>query len=62
MDTDFWYDWDGWDQNPKVLLEKGRLEVNGPIVLKNRLRMRRAIASKLWNKLLSTGWRRVYPQ
>ena len=58
----FRYDWDSWDQNPKVLIEKGRIEVNGPPLLKNRKRMRRAMAIKLWKELLSTGCRRVEPQ
>ncbi len=58
----FRYDWDSCDQNPKVLIEKGRLEVNGPPLLKSRKRMRRAMAIKLWKELLSTGWRRVDPQ
>tara|TARA_B100000214_G_scaffold15927_1_gene10971 strand:+ start:108 stop:341 length:234 start_codon:yes stop_codon:yes gene_type:complete len=58
----FRYDWDSWDQNPKVLIEKGRLEFNGPPLLKSRKRMRRAVAIKLWRELLSTGWRRIDPQ
>ena len=58
----FRYDWNSWDQNPKVLIDKGRLEVNGPPLLKNRKKMSRAMAIKLWKELLSTGWRRVHPQ
>ena len=57
----FLYDWDSWDQNPKVLTKIGRIEVNGPPLLKSRKRMRRAMAIKLWKELLSTGWRRVEP-
>ena len=31
----FRYDWDSWDQNPKVLTEKGRLTPNAfPLLLK----------------------------
>ena len=58
----FRYDWESWDQNPKVWIEKGRLVSNGPPLLKNRKRMRRGLAIMLWRKLLSTGWRRVTPQ
>ena len=57
----FRYDWYSWDQNPKVLIEKGRIEVNGPPLLKNRKRLRRAMVIKLWKELLPTGWRRVEP-
>ncbi len=58
----FRYDWNSWDQNPNVLIEKGRLELNGPPLLKNRKRLRRVLAIKLWRELLSTGWRRVNSQ
>ena len=58
----FRYDSESWDQNPKVLIEKGRLEPNAPPLLKNRKRMRRDLAIKLWRNLLSTGWRRIEPQ
>ena len=58
----FRYDWESWDQNPKVWIERGRLESNGPPLLKNRKRMRRGLAIKLWRELLSTGWRRIPPQ
>tara|TARA_B100000965_G_C19299676_1_gene629590 strand:+ start:280 stop:516 length:237 start_codon:yes stop_codon:yes gene_type:complete len=54
-----WYDWESWDQNPKVSIERGKFELNGPPHLKNRKRMRRGLAIKLWKELLSTGWRRV---
>ena len=37
----FRYDWESWDQNPKVWIERGRLESNRPPLLKNRKRMRR---------------------
>ena len=58
----FRYDWESWDQNPKVWIERGRLESNRPPLLKNRKRMRRGLAIRLWRELLSTGWRRVAPQ
>tara|TARA_Y100001968_G_scaffold327556_1_gene372835 strand:- start:906 stop:1139 length:234 start_codon:yes stop_codon:yes gene_type:complete len=58
----FRYDWSSWDQNPKVLIEKGRLEQNRPPLLKSRRWMRRKLAVKLWRELLSTGWRRVDPK
>ena len=58
----FRYDWKSWDQNPMVLIEKGRLESSGPPLLKNRKKMRRGLAIKFWIELLSTGWRRVDPQ
>ena len=58
----FRYDWESWDQNPKVWIEKGRLESNGIPLLKNRKRMSRGLAKKLWMELLSTGWRRIDPQ
>ena len=58
----FRYDWESWDQNPKVWIERGRLESNGIPLLKNRKRMIRGLAKKLWMELLSTGWRRIDPQ
>ena len=58
----FRYDWEGLDQNPKVWIERGRLESNGIPLLKNRKRMSRGLAKKLWMELLSTGWRRIDPQ
>ena len=53
-------DWESWDLNPKVWIERGRLESNGPHLKKKRVRRRLAI--KLWRELLSTGSRRVDPQ
>ena len=32
----FRYDWDSWDQNPKVLIDRGRLIFNGISLLKSR--------------------------
>ena len=58
----FRYDWESWDQNPKVLIDKGRLESNGIPLLKARKRIRRSLAIQLWRKLLATGWRRIKPQ
>ena len=58
----FRHDWESWDQNPKVWIERGRPESNGPPLLKSRKRMKRVLAIKLWRKLLSTGWRRVDQQ
>ena len=58
----FRYDWESWDQNPKVWIVRGRLESDGVPLLKNRKRMRRKLAIILWKKLLSTGWRRIEPQ
>ena len=58
----FRYDWESWDQNPKVWIERGRLESNGIPLLKNRKRMSRGLAKKLWMELLSTGWSRIDPQ
>ena len=58
----FRYDWQSWDQNAKVWIERGRLQPNEPPLLKNRKRMRRGLAIKLWRNLLLTGWRRVDPQ
>ena len=58
----FRYDWDSWDQNPKVWIEKGCLQSNGVPLLKNRRRMRRGLAVKIWQDLLATGWRRIAPQ
>ena len=43
----FRYDWESWDQNPKVLIDKGRLESNGIPLLKTRKRMRRNLAIQL---------------
>ena len=58
----FRYDWASWDQNPKVWIERGRLESNGIPLLKNRKRLSMRLAKKLWRELLSTGWRRIPPQ
>ena len=58
----FRYDWESWDQNPKVWVEKGRLVDNGVPLLKNRKLMRRGLAINLWKELLATGWSRIYPQ
>ena len=58
----FRYDWESWDLNPNVWIERGRLESNGIPLLKNRKRMSRGLAKKLWMELLSTGWRRIDPQ
>ena len=37
----FKYDWESWDQNPKVWIDKGRLQSSGIPLLTNRRRMRR---------------------
>ena len=58
----FRYDWESWDQNPKVWVERGRLQPNGIPLLKNRRKMRRGLAIKLWRELLATNWRRVESQ
>ncbi len=58
----FRYDWDSWDQNPKVLIDKGRIEPNDIPLLKTRRRTRRSIAIALWKKLVASGWKRVNPQ
>ena len=58
----FRYDWESWDQNPRVCIDRGRLELNSVPLLKNRKMMRRELAIKLWRELLSTGWRRIDPQ
>ena len=58
----FRYDWESWDQNPKVWIERGRLQANGIPLLKNRKRVRRVIAINLWRDLLATGWRRIDQQ
>tara|TARA_Y100001968_G_C19059992_1_gene573303 strand:- start:204 stop:467 length:264 start_codon:yes stop_codon:yes gene_type:complete len=58
----FRYDWESWDQNPKVWIEKGILQSNGIPLLKNRKKVRRVLAIKLWRQLLATGWRTVDPQ
>ncbi len=58
----FRYDWESWDQNPKVWVEKGKLQKNGIPLLKNRKRMRRVLAINLWRQLLANGWKRVERQ
>ena len=40
----FRYDWESWDQNPKVLIDKGRLMSNGIPLIKTRKRTRRSLA------------------
>ena len=42
----FRYDWESWDQNPRVWIERGKLESNGAPLLKNRKRMNRGLAKK----------------
>ena len=51
----FRYDWDSWDQNPKVLIDKGRLMSNGIPLLKSRKRIRRKLAIVLMNFVLFRG-------
>jgi len=58
----FQYDWESWEKNPKVFIEKGKLQSNGIPLLKNRRRVRRGLAVKLWRNLLATEWRRIDPQ
>ena len=58
----FRYDWESWDQNPMIWIEKGQLQKNGIPLLKNRKRLKRCLAVKLWRDLLATGWRRIDPQ
>ena len=58
----FRYDWESWDLNPKFWIKRGRLALTGIPLLKNRKRMSRGLAKKLWRELLSTGWRRIDPQ
>jgi len=58
----FRYDWESWDQNPKVWIEKGMLQSSGVPLLKSRKKMRRGLAIKLWRNLLAIGWRRIAPQ
>ena len=58
----FRYDWSSWDQNSKVIVDKGRLEHNGIPLLKSRKRIRRNLAIQLWKNLLANGWRRIKPQ
>ena len=58
----FRYDWESWDQNPKVWIERGRLQANGIPLLKNRKRVRRVYAINLWRDLLAPGWRRIDQQ
>ena len=58
----FRYDWESWEQNPNVLIDRGRLMSNGIPLLKSRKRMRRNLAIVLWKDLLASGWKRVNPQ
>ena len=58
----FKYDWDSWDQNPRVVIERGRLMSNGIPLLKSRKSIRRNLAVILWKNLLESGWKRVNPQ
>ena len=58
----FQYDWESWEMNPKVLVDKGRLEMNGIPLLKSRKKMRRNLAIELWKNLLAAGWVRIDPQ
>ena len=58
----FRYDWNSWEQNPKALIDRGRLTSNGIPLLKNRKRMRRSLAISLWKNLLASAWTRVDPQ
>ena len=58
----FRYDWDSWDQNPKVLIDKGRIEANGIPLLKSSRRTRRNLLIVLWKDLIASGWKRIKPQ
>tara|TARA_Y100001968_G_C18973266_1_gene533298 strand:+ start:252 stop:485 length:234 start_codon:yes stop_codon:yes gene_type:complete len=58
----FRYDWESWEMNPKVLVDKGRLEKNGIPLLKSRKRMRRNLAIDLWRNLVAAGWVRINKQ
>ena len=44
----FRYDWESWDQNPKVIIDKGRLELKRIPLLKSCKRMYRNLAIQLW--------------
>ena len=57
----FRYDWECWEMNPMVFVEKGRPEKNGIALLKSRKRMRRELAKELWRNLLFAGWTQVNP-
>ena len=37
----FRYDWESWEQNPKVIIDQGRLALNGIPLLMSRKRIRR---------------------
>ncbi len=56
------YDCSKWDQNPEVIVDKGRLEPNGIHLLKSRKKMCRNLAIQLWKNLLAAGWRRIKAQ
>jgi len=43
----FSYDWSIWDQNPKVLIDKGRMERNGIPLLNTLINTRRNLAINL---------------
>ena len=58
----FRHDCESWDMNPKVLIDKGRVEKNGIALLKSRKRIRRELAKVLWRNLLLAGWLPVQPQ
>ena len=58
----FRYDLASWDQNPRVVIDKGRLEFNGIPLLKSRKKMRRNLVVVFWRNLLAAGWKRVSPQ
>ncbi len=51
----FRYDWTSWDQNPKVLIDKGRLIPNAIPLLKSRKRMRRNLAIRMKRVLEKHG-------
>ena len=58
----FRYDWESWEEDPRVFVDKGRLEPSGVPLLKARKRMRRESAILLWRNLLAADWERVKPQ
>ena len=58
----FRYDWESWEEDPRVIIEKGRLDSSGVPLLKARKRMRRESAILLWRNLLAADWERVKPQ
>ena len=55
----FHRDKEGWINEPKVFIDKGRRTSDGPPLLKDRRHLKKAEADQLWASLQTKGWKRL---